>query len=155
MTDYAQLYAQLEQLNALIDKHLQHSRTVSKVSVGWHIAHSYLVIIKSCESFLQNPEKPKGINKWWFKQLLFFFLKRIPRNKVKAPKMVMPEAAHIEPEQLRSYYCEAKSLINRVSKRHSGFMSHPFLGPIKSDKFPLFLCIHTGHHLQIINEILQ
>jgi hypothetical protein len=34
-------------------------------------------------------------------------------------------------------------------------MSHPFLGPIKSDKFPLFLCIHTGHHLQIINEILQ
>ena len=155
MTDYAQLYAQLEQLSAIIDKHLQHSRTVSKVSVGWHIAHSYLVIIKSCESFLQNPEKPKGINKWWFKQLLFFFLKRIPRNKVKAPKMVMPEAAHIEPEQLRSYYCEAKSLINRVSKRNSGYMSHPFLGPIKSDKFPLFLCIHTGHHLQIINEILQ
>jgi hypothetical protein len=69
--------------------------------------------------------------------------------------MVMPEAAHVEPEQLRSYYCEAKSLINRVSKRNSGYMSHPFLGPIKSDKFPLFLCIHTGHHLQIINEILQ
>jgi len=125
---------------------------VSKANVGWHIAHSYLVIIKSCENLLSNTNRPSK-NRKWFRQEVFFLLGKIPRNKIEAPDFVVP--IDNSEKEIKRLYNKTITLIEQVERIKNGYLSHPFLGPIKLKRFPLFLRIHTAHHLQIIREIIK
>jgi len=125
---------------------------VSKANVGWHIAHSYLVIIKSCENLLSNTNRPSK-NRKWFIQEVFFLLRKIPRNKIEAPDFVVP--IDNSEKEIKRLYNKTITLIEQVERIKNGYLSHPFLGPIKLQRVPLFLQIHTAHHLQIIREIIK
>jgi hypothetical protein len=125
---------------------------VSKANVGWHIAHSYLVIIKSCENLLSNTNRPSK-NRKWFRQEVFFLLRKIPRNKIEAPDFVVP--IDYSEKEIKRLYNQAMSLLIQIKQNKDGYLSHPFLGPIKLQRVPLFLRIHTAHHLQIIREIIK
>jgi len=125
---------------------------VSKANVGWHIAHSYLVIIKSCENLLSNTNRPSK-NRKWFIQEVFFLLRKIPRNKIEAPDFVVP--IDNSEKEIKRLYNKTITLIEQVERIKNGYLSHPFLGPIKLQRVPLFLRIHTAHHLQIIREIIK
>jgi len=125
---------------------------VSKANVGWHIAHSYLVIIKSCENLLSNTNRPSK-NPKWFRQEVFFLLRKIPRNKIEAPDFVVP--IDNSEKEIKRLYNKTITLIEQVERIKNGYLSHPFLGPIKLQRVPLFLRIHTAHHLQIIREIIK
>jgi len=128
------------------------SNKISEASVGWHIAHSYLVIIKSCENLLGNTNRPSKTPKW-LRQEVFFLLRKIPRNKIEAPDFVVP--IDDSEKEIQRLYEQAMSLLLQIKQNKDGYLSHPFLGPIKPKRVPLFLRIHTAHHLQIIREIIK
>ena len=148
-----------QKLITLVDELYQESNwaeessiEVSKATVGWHIAHSYLVIIKSCENLLSNTNRPSK-NRKWLQQEVFFLLRKIPRNKIEAPEFVVP--IDDSEKEIKRLYDQAVSLLSQIKQNKDGYLSHPFLGPIKSERVPLFLRIHTAHHLQIIREIIK
>ncbi|MEK9559140.1 MAG: DUF1569 domain-containing protein [Flavobacteriaceae bacterium] len=148
-----------QKLITLVDELYQESNwaekssiEVSKATVGWHIAHSYLVIIKSCENLLSNTNRPSK-NRKWLRQEVFFLLRKIPRNKIEAPEFVVP--IDDNEKEIKRLYDQAMSLLLQIKQHSGGYLSHPFLGPIKSGRVPLFLRIHTAHHLQIIREIIK
>ena len=148
-----------QKLITLVDELYQESNwaeessiEVSKATVGWHIAHSYLVIIKSCENLLSNTNRPSK-NRKWLQQEVFFLLRKIPRNKIEAPEFVVP--IDDNEKEINRLYDQAVSLLSQIKQNKDGYLSHPFLGPIKPKRVPLFLRIHTAHHLQIIREIIK
>jgi len=148
-----------QKLITLVDELYQESNwaekrsiEVSKATVGWHIAHSYLVIIKSCENLLSNTNRPSK-NPKWLRQEVFFLLRKIPRNKIEAPDFVVP--IDNSEKEIKRLYNKTITLIEQVERIKNGYLSHPFLGPIKLQRVPLFLRIHTAHHLQIIREIIK
>jgi hypothetical protein len=148
-----------QKLITLVDELYQESNwaekssiEVSKATVGWHIAHSYLVIIKSCENLLSNTNRPSK-NPKWLRQEIFFLLRKIPRNKIEAPDFVVP--IDDSEKEIKRLYDQAMSLLLQIKENKDGYLSHPFLGPIKPQRVPLFLRIHTAHHLQIIREIIK
>ena len=148
-----------QKLITLVDELYQESNwaekssiEVSKATVGWHIAHSYLVIIKSCENLLSNTNRPSK-NPKWLRQEIFFLLRKIPRNKIEAPDFVVP--IDDSEKEIKRLYDQAISLLLQIKQNKGGYLSHPFLGPIKPQRVHLFLRIHTAHHLQIIREIIK
>ncbi len=148
-----------QKLITLVDELYQESNLaekssieVSNATIGWHIAHSYLVIIKSCENLLSNTNRPSK-NPKWLRQEVFFLLRKIPRNKIEAPDFVVP--VDDSENEIKRLYDQAMSLLLQIKQNKDGYLSHPFLGPIKPQRVPLFLRIHTAHHLQIIREIIK
>ena len=152
MYTFQKLITLVEELHRESSQAHKSSIEVSKATVGWHIAHSYLVIIKSCENLLGNAGRPSQ-NPKWFQQEVFFILRRIPRNKIQAPEFVVP--IDYSEKEIKRLYNKTITLIEQVERITNGYLSHPFLGPIKLKRVPLFLRIHTAHHLQIIREIIK
>jgi len=152
VSSYQKLKILVNELHCISSSAQRRSIAVSEASVGWHIAHSYLVIVKSCENLLGNASSPSQ-NPKWLRQEIFFILRRIPRNKIKAPEFVIP--TDYSEKEINRLYHKAISLIEQIEKLKSGYLFHPFLGPIKLRRVPLFLRIHTAHHLQIIREMIK
>ena len=152
MSSFHKLITLVDELFLESNRAEKSSIEVSKATVGWHIAHSYLVIIKSCENLLSNTNRPSK-NRKWLQQEIFFILRKIPRNKIQAPEFVVP--ADYSEKEIKRLYSKTITLIEQVERITDGYLSHPFLGPIKLKRVPLFLRIHTVHHLQIIREIIK
>ena len=152
MSSFQKLITLVDELYRESNRAEKSSIEVSKATVGWHIAHSYLVIIKSCENLLSNTNRPSK-NRKWLQQEVFFLLRKIPRNKIEAPDFVIP--FDDSEKEIQRLYEQAMSLLLQIKQNKDGYLSHPFLGPIKPKRVPLFLRIHTAHHLQIIREIIK
>ena len=149
----------MKRLNALIDEladfipdHEILNPAVSASSIGWHIEHSLLtlnlVVQKISES---EPENYQPKFNFWKTIILVF--KKLPRGKVKAPKMVRPNNEHTA-ESLKNHIAVTKENIkvfSNLKKNH--FFIHPFLGAMNLKQTICFLGIHTRHHLGIMNEI--
>lgn len=127
---------------------------VSKASVGWHVEHSLLtlnLIIKTLET--SNPQDYKS--RFSFAKLFVLTFRKIPRGRAGAPQSVRPADA-ITAESMKAQFQKADSLIARLDhleKNH--FFEHPFFGHLNRKPAIQFLEIHTRHHLDIINDILQ
>ena len=152
MSSFQKLITLVDELYRESNRAEKSSIEVSKATVGWHIAHSYLVIIKSCENLLSNTNRASK-NPKWLRQEVFFLLRKIPRNKIEAPDFVVP--IDDSQKEIKRLYDQAMSLLLQIEQNKDGYLSHPFLGPIKPKRVPFFLRIHTAHHLQIIREIIK
>ncbi len=143
-------------INKLI-KHVDLAETsnvnVSSSSIGWHIAHSLLVIIKISQA-LKNSEE-KDYNPTFSKQKLFVFLfGKFPRGKAKAPDAVNP--IQFYEDDLSQLYEEAKMASDILEKANKNqFFNHPIFGHLNKKATIRFLKIHTNHHVSIITDILQ
>jgi hypothetical protein len=127
---------------------------VSQSTVGWQIEHS-LLTINGIVSAVQK-SNPKDYN-WKFSlmKLLVLATKKIPRGKAKAPKVVVPKAA-INSYDLQIHLTKTRDAIKAlemVSKDH--FFEHPYFGKLKLKETIRFLEIHTDHHLNIIEDIVN
>lgn len=127
---------------------------VSNSTIGWQIDHCLLVIngvVSQIE--ISNPTEFKS--KFNFNRFIVFITGKIPRGKIRAPKVVTPvEISTVE--ELKSKIEIAKSNVQKLNNlpKNSHF-KHPFLSNLNVKQTEKFLTIHTKHHLKIIQDILK
>lgn len=143
----------LANLHSKLDDFEQLNTTVSKSSVGWHIAHSLKTIdqiVIACKN--SNPSKYQ----WKFKLNRFLILdviQKIPRGKARAPKVVQPEG-EISKETLQLHLEKVQqNLENWGDLNIKCYFTHPFFGNLNKKATEKFLVLHTKHHLQIMEDI--
>ncbi|HEU4791105.1 MAG TPA: DUF1569 domain-containing protein [Flavobacterium sp.] len=127
---------------------------VSKSSVGWHIEHSLLTMNLVLESIQKsNPDNYKRT--FNFNRFLVFTLNKIPRGKVKAPKMVRPQE-DFTTDSLKSHLEKVKSNLEKLDTLSANnYFEHPFMGQLNLKPTIRFIKIHTRHHINIIKEIIE
>lgn len=144
---------QLEELATRIPQQDVVRMHVSKSTVGWHIEHSLLTI----NIIIEEVKKSNPINyKWSFKlsRVLVFAMKKIPRGRAKAPKIVAP--LKFDEKSIKEHLELTKSNLQGIKTINSNkYFNHPFFGDLKLDKTLKFIEIHTNHHLAIIHDILN
>jgi hypothetical protein len=144
----------LVQLDSKIDHYEVVNTNVSSSSIGWHIAHSYLTIYAISEALKRsNPIEYKPIFKPF--KYLVFAMKKIPRGKGQAPKVVQPISS-INLDyliELKEKTHQQVQQLNSLPTNH--FFPHPYFGNLKLKPAIKFLNIHTSHHLAIINDIVN
>lgn len=126
---------------------------VSHASVGWHIAHSHLVINSVIESLKNsNPSEYK----WKFSLLHLYVLIKggFPRGKGKAPEKVIPREV-INIQILKRSSDETQTALAKIPQLpENAYFKHPLFGLLNKKSTIRFLEIHTNHHLKIIKDIL-
>jgi hypothetical protein len=146
-----QLAHQLAEMESMIpDAHVE-NLAVSNGSVGWHLAHTILVINQVISAVaISDPARYRPKQK--FIKWVIFLTKRIPRGKVKAPKVVEPAQDMDLKEALER---ASIGIINLMSVEKNQFFSHPMFGDLNRGKTIQFLWIHTEHHLKIVRDLLK
>jgi hypothetical protein len=148
------LDALLNQLEHYISKNETINLQVSQSTVGWQIEHSLLTINGVVSAV--HKSNPKDYH-WKFSLIKIMVLatKKIPRGKAKAPKVVVPKA-DITCVDLEQHLAKARDTVKSlelVSKDH--YFEHPYFGKLKLKETIRFLEIHTTHHLNIIEDIVN
>ena len=143
----------LSDLEAKIEHQELTNTAVSQGSVGWHIEHS-LLVINGIVGVLKNSDPSKYKWKFNFPRLMIFTTGFFPRGRVRAPKSVTPREYNSESlkRHLQNTVVNIKELDTLPKNK---FMTHPFLGDIRTNDTIKFLEIHTKHHLKIMNDILK
>ena len=144
----------LEELDSKIENFELVNPAVSTSSVGWHVEHSILVIDVIIEGLKKsNPNDYKW--KFNLKRLYVYTINKIPRGGSKAPKKVRPQN-NFSLESLKKHFAntnEKLQELNNVSRNN--YIEHPVMGKLKTKPAIKFLCIHTRHHIDIIEDILK
>lgn len=145
----------LSLLNKLETKIVQGEKLnqeISKSNVAWHIEHSLLTINGVIGVlFASNPKEYS----WGFNllRMVVLTIKKIPRGRGKAPKVVMPQQA-IDAQHLQKHVATTRNKIASLTFiSNDRFFEHPYLGKLKLKQTISFLEIHTEHHLEIIEDI--
>jgi hypothetical protein len=130
------------------------SPNVSKASVGWHIAHSYLVINSIVTALKKsNPSEYKW--KFSLPHLYVLVTGGFPRGRGKAPERVIP-LNDINSESLQALAAKTKMALAELPgfAKHAHF-KHPYFGLLHKKSTIWFLEVHTKHHNKIIHDILN
>ena len=132
----------------------QRKEAVSQVTVGWHLEHSLLALIKMISALEHsNPSEYKG--KFNVKRSIVFILGKFPRGRAKAPDSVKP-GEEISLDSINTLLEKAKQKIMLFEKLNPGkFFTHPVFGDLQVKKARRIIVIHTYHHIKIINEIIN
>lgn len=128
--------------------------TVSKSSVGWHIEHSLLVMNLTIESIKKsNPDNYKWA--FNFNRFMVFMTNKIPRGKVRAPKVVQPTEVFTE-DSLKNHLEKVRNNYEKLSELSSNnYFQHPFMGHLNLKSTIRFMKVHTEHHINIIRDIIE
>ena len=147
----AQLIAELQ---SRVPHHQFVNPAVSKGSVGWHIEHTLLTLNLVLDVIKKSdPAHYKARFDW--RRLVVLLLGKIPRGRIKAPKMVQP-TVQFNADTLQQHVLRAQqNLAGMQQVSAQQFFTHPFLGDFKLKPALRFLQVHTQHHLNIINDILK
>ena len=144
--------ALLTKLESYIELHQKLNDSISGETIGWHIAHSCMVINTITNAIVHsNPAKAKPV----FNATYYWFLltNYIPRGKVKAPNIVIPKQS-ITQEQIEQEIELAKANLQTLaSTQKQKYFTHPIFGDLNVSKTLRFFIVHTNHHLKIIRDI--
>lgn len=145
----------LNQIEQNIEFHERVNESVSKVSVGWQLEHTMLVINNVVEALEKSNAKEYRFK---YTPIRFFIMAigKIPRGKGRAPKGVNPlEEEPRTIEGLKTQLEKAKLSIQKLPTLNKDqFFIHPLFGNMKRNSTIKFLGIHSNHHLAIIKDIL-
>lgn len=150
-----QLNHLISQLESKITDFQTTNVAVSQSTVGWQIEHS-LKTIDQIVLAMKNSEPKNYQWKFNFKRFLILnVLRKIPRGKARAPKIVRPEGK-ITTSLLENSFKKVKETILTWQNldKNANFI-HPFFGNLNKKATEHFLELHTKHHLKIINDILK
>ncbi len=132
----------------------QKKETVSQVTVGWHLEHSLLALIKMITAVEHsNPADYK--KEFNLKRSIVLTLGKIPRGKAKVPDSVKP-GEEINMANIAGLIDKAKqkaALFEKLSP--DKFFKHPVFGDLQVKKARRIIAIHTYHHIKIINDIIS
>jgi hypothetical protein len=142
-------------LNKLESKIPDYKKTNPKISnstIGWQIEHSLKTILLVANAIKNS--KPENY-KWKFNKvrLLLSITNTIPRGKVRAPKLVLPDDIITEETLKKSFQKVKQELSNWENLPKNAHFTHPFFGDLNKKQTEWFLNLHTKHHLKIINDI--
>ena len=147
------LIALVDELEKRIPDHEMVNKKVSASTVGWQIEHCLLTINLVAEKLKQS-DPAAYRSKFNFWKIIILLSGKIPRGKVRAPKVVQP-SINYTPETLAQHVSIARVNLASLKTLSPGhFFVHPYFGQVKLNPAIRFLAIHTNHHLKIINEIL-
>jgi len=143
----------LSHLQTQMLNHQKLNSSISQSNVGWHIEHSFMVIINITE-VLKKSDPANYKWKFSFARTYVYTFNKIPRGRGKAPKSVQPKD-EITLESLNSNLAKAQLKIQELEKLHpkSNFI-HPYFGMLNLKQTIKFLNLHTLHHLKIIQDIV-
>lgn len=145
------LAQQLAEIEAMIPMAETQNSDISHASVGWHLAHSILVINQVTTAVAKSDPSSYKPRYSWIK-FYIFITKNIPRGKAKAPKAVEPTPDMDLQEALER---ASLAIINLMSVSPNQFFPHPYFGDLNRGKTIQFLWIHTEHHLKIVRDLLK
>lgn len=132
----------------------QKKESVSQASVGWHVEHALLAMIKMITAVEHsNPADYKW--KFNIKRSVVLLLNKFPRGRAKAPETVRPGEV-INMATINSLITKAKQkaeLFETFSKEK--FFHHFVFGDLRLKQARKIIAIHTQHHIKIINDILR
>lgn len=150
MESLAALINELENKLPFIE---QKNNTVSQVSIGWHLEHSLLALIKMI-SAVENSNPADFKKEFNIKRFIVLTLGKFPRGKAKAPESVLP-GGETSAETLKPLVEKARQKAEAFEKLNaSKFFKHPVFGDLKIKQARRIIVIHTYHHLKIINDII-
>ena len=144
----------LNQLETKIPHHEKLNQKASHASIGWHIEHS-LLTLNGITDFLikSNPNDYKW--KFNFIRIVVLTMGKIPRGRAKSPEVVQPKV-NIDKNSLLIHIIETRNKINELKTlSKDSYFEHPFFGKLKLQQTINFLEIHTKHHLDIIEDIIN
>lgn len=149
------LHKLMTQLESEIAQHEIVNLQASTGSVGWHIAHSLKTIdqiVTACKT--SNPKAYQS--KFNFKRFLIVdVLNKIPKGRVKAPKLVRPEGDITKETLTLSVQNLRDNLADWNQLDENAYFKHPFFDDLNKKATEKFLVLHTNHHLKIIAAILK
>ena len=148
---FSQMLSRLENALQYIDKS---NSNISARGVDWHLEHSLKIIAAICKTVTNSkPEEFKpnfNVGKYYI-----LWSGRIPRGKARSPKPFNnPEAIdHSSVPQRLEVAQKSLSLLDSLHpKQH---FKHPMFGDLNLAQSKKFIHIHTAHHLDIIEEIIN
>jgi hypothetical protein len=151
MKSMASLIIELENQLPFIE---QKNETVSQASVGWHIEHTLLALIK----MITAVEHSNPVDyKWKFnlKRSIVLGLGKIPRGKARVPDAVNPKG-ETSIANINGLLEKAKQkIVSLESMRPDKYFTHPVFGDVKLKQARRVIAIHTQHHIKIINDIVK
>ena len=132
----------------------QKNAAISQVSVGWHIEHSLLALIKMITATEHsNPAEYKKTFNW--KRSLVLTMGKIPRGKARVPSSVNP-GDEVSETTIKPLLEKAKQKVELFETLSSDkYFTHPVFEDVKLNKARRVIAIHTIHHIKIINDILK
>ncbi len=144
----------IQQLENNISNFEKTNPKVSNSTIGWQIDHC-LLVINGVMSQLEISNPTEFQSKFNWNRFIVFTTGKIPRGKIRAPKVVTPvDVATLE--ELKSKIEIAKNNIQKLNNLpKNSFFKHPFLSNLNVKQTEKFLAIHTNHHMKIIQEILK
>jgi hypothetical protein len=127
---------------------------ISARGVDWHLEHSLKIIIAICKTVSNSkPEKFKpnfNIGKYYI-----LWSNRIPRGKARSPKPFNNLEA-IDHSSLPQSLKKAQKSLSMLNSLHpKQHFEHPMFGDLNLAQSKKFIHIHTAHHLDIIEEIIN
>lgn len=149
---------QLDNLLGMLETKVPHYETlnqhISQATVGWHIEHALLTLNGVTNRLIKsNPSDYTW--KFNFIRIVVLTTRKFPRGKGKAPEVVQPKGT-IDKNNLQSHIVLTRNKINELKTLHKDkYFEHPFFGKLKLKQTINFLEIHTKHHLEIIEDIIN
>ena len=148
------LAQQLQEFESYLTDFEKENSSISNATVGWQIEHS-LLVMNSIINRLQEPKEIEFKSKFNLKKCIIFTTKKIPRGKVKAPKIVLP-AEKLDLKSLQELVLFTQKNILKLNKIDpNAFFEHRIFGHLNLKHTIRFLKIHNLHHIKIIKDIIK
>ncbi|WP_203256134.1 DUF1569 domain-containing protein [Hyunsoonleella ulvae] len=153
-TNIRKLQIQLSQIEAFIPHFRAVNTSVSKVSVGWQLAHS-LKVINGVFKTMANSNPKHYKRNFNLSRIILFSLNYIPRGKAKSPEIALPPNTILK-EDLEKQLHTAKCLVEGIATLDEAHhFKHFIFGTLSKKQTLRFLRLHTHHHLKIAGDILK
>ncbi len=144
----------LEDLRTSVASAALRTPAVSEWSIGMHVHHCCLAMIRLCESLTAStPPTPRS--RFSLRTAVVFSSGRIPRGRGRAPDVVLPRQ-DIAPAELGTLLDQCERMLAEVPDLDpKTWFRHFAFGVLDRDKTLRFISIHNRHHLRIISDIVS
>lgn len=142
----------LDDLRVSVVRAALRAPTLSDWSIGMHIHHCCLAMIRISQSLIASTPPPPR-SRFSLRTARVLMTGRIPRGRGRSPQVVLPRE-DITPPELLTLLDQSERILAKVNRLDSRtWFRHFAFGVLKRDRALRFMCIHNQHHLSIISDI--
>ena len=143
---------QLKQLAYHIEADDKADKTVSHVSIYWHVEHC-LKVLGGVTTMLEQSTPADFKPRWSIIKTYIMITGFIPRGKGRAPKQTIPNNLS-DKTTLKAMHAKVFLQIQQLDNLPpTSCFKHPLFKWLDKKQTVRFMAIHTNHHLKIIKDI--